>query len=340
MKKLQYLILTLVVFSASCSTDLNVLDDYKETAIVYGLLNQSDTAQYIKINKAFLGPGNALEIAQVFDSISYRNQLTVQLEQWKNGSKINTFTLTKDSSIAKPAGIFSSPKQILYKTKAALDQASDYNLIITNNTTNNVITGSTKLVNDFTVTKPFSSSLNFTNTVTKFKIEWTSSPHGKVYGVTLRFHYLEEDKVSSVVTPKTLDWVFGNQTTLSTQGGEVMFVEFMGEAFYQYLQSRIPVDNNVKRYLPSSGPHVDLIFSVGAEDLSTYIAVSQPSTGIIQEKPQYTNLKNGFGLFSSRYTKIKTGYQLTLTSTDSLYGGLFTRNIFCDPNTLSPFHCN
>ncbi|MFI5206056.1 MAG: hypothetical protein ACHQVK_03875, partial [Candidatus Paceibacterales bacterium] len=306
---------------------------------VYGLLNQSDTAQYIKINKAFLGPGNALQMAQVFDSITYGNQITVQLEQWKSGSKVTTITLSKDSSIAKPAGIFSYPKQILYKTKAALDEASQYNLVITNNATHNIITGSTQMISSFPISKPFSASINFTNTVNPFVIEWQSAVNGKIYGLTLRFHYLEEDKTTAVVTPKYIDWVFGNQTSLSTLGGETMSVDFMGEAFYQYLQYKIPVDGNVKRYLPTSGSHIDFIFSVGTSDLNTYILVSQPSTGIIQEKPQYTNLKNGFGLFSSRYTQTKTGYQLTLVSTDSLYGGTFTKNIFCDPNPLSPNHC-
>jgi len=340
MKSLYLLIAS--IFLISCSTDLNVLADYKETAIVHGLLSQSDTAQYIKINKAFIGPGNALEIAQVYDSVNYQNQLTVKLEQWKNGGKVSTITLTKDSSIAKPAGIFSSPKQMLYKTKATLDETSKYNLVITNNATHNVITGSTLLVNDFLVTKPFSTSLNFVSTTNKFKIEWTSSLNGKVYGVTLRFYYLEEDRSTGVVTKKFIDWIFGNQTTLSTKGGESMFIDFFGETFYQYLQNRLPVNNNVKRYVPNTGAyvHVDLIFTVGAEDLSTYIAVSAPSTGIIQERPQYTNLNNGFGLFSSRYTKIKTGYQLTSASVVELYSGQFTKNLFCDPIPGGPNSCN
>src|SRR6266567_785673 len=108
MKKVVLLAIVLMAISFGCSTDLNVMDDYKETAIVYGLLNQNDTAQYIKINKAFLGPGNALQIAQVFDSISYQHQLTVQLQEVDPIGKnvLKTILLIPDSSIAKPAGIF------------------------------------------------------------------------------------------------------------------------------------------------------------------------------------------------------------------------------------------
>jgi hypothetical protein len=339
-RKIVGIIVAVLALVSGCSTDLNVLADYKETAIVYGLLSQSDTAQYIKINKAFLGPGNALEIAQIFDSISYANQLTVQLEQIKNGTKVSTITLTKDSSIAKPSGIFSAPKQILYKTKTPLDQLSDYNLVITNNSTHNVVTGTTKLVDNVSVTQPYSGSVNFTSTVKPFRIEWTTSSNGKIYGVTLRFYYLEKDKSTSVITPKYVDWVFGNQISKTTQGGEVMYVEFMGEAIYQYLQYKLPIDNNVIRYLPTSGPDVDFIFTIGAEDLNTFIEVSRPSTGIIQERPQYTNLKNGFGLFSARLVQFKSGVNKLLpASIDSIYCGRYTKDLFDDPLTPDPNRC-
>jgi len=38
---------------SACSTDLDVIGDYKETMIVYGLLDQAQDTQYVKINKAF-----------------------------------------------------------------------------------------------------------------------------------------------------------------------------------------------------------------------------------------------------------------------------------------------
>jgi hypothetical protein len=32
-------------------------------------------------------------------------------------------------------------------------------------------------------------------------------------------------------------------------------------------------------------------------------SVNEPSSGIVQEKPDYTNVENGIGLFSCRYLK-------------------------------------
>jgi len=46
---------------------------------------------------------------------------------------------------------------------------------------------------------------------------------------------------------------------------------------------------------------VDYIFSVAAEDLNTYMEVSEPSLSIVQERPSFSNIYNGIGLFSSRF---------------------------------------
>jgi len=58
--------------------------------------------------------------------------------------------------------------------------------------------------------------------------------------------------------------------------------------------------------------------TVGSEDLETYINVNKPITGIVQERPQFTNINNGIGLFSSRFKKIRFDYDLTSSTLDYL----------------------
>ena len=111
-------VLAAILFITACNNKLNVLSPYKNVTVVYGLMDQSDTAHYIRVNKAFEGNGNAYTMAQQFDSSYYpANQLNVQL-QCVNISGNNVggpITLTADSSIPLPPGTFSYPKQILYK---------------------------------------------------------------------------------------------------------------------------------------------------------------------------------------------------------------------------------
>ena len=55
---------------------------------------------------------------------------------------------------------------------------------------------------------------------------------------------------------------------------------------------------------------VELLMTVGTEALNTYIKVNEPVTGISQQKPMFTNINNGLGSFSSRFT-YSTSKQLT-----------------------------
>lgn len=339
MRNIYLVLISCTLFLGACSTDLTVIDDYKDIAIVYGLLNQNDTAQYIKINKAFLGAGNALQMATVYDSVTYKN-LRVELERWKNGSKVGaSIKLNPDFSIPKPSGTFSSPLQMLYKTKSPLFEDSEYKLVITDTIKGNVVRGSTAMVQSIaSLSKPFSSTFNFTNKTIPFKIEWVSVPNGKMYGVTLRFYYIEKNVTTSQIdSSKYVDWVFANQNSQTTLGGQAMSVEFLGNDFFGFLKSQLaPPASNIQRYVKNvSAHHFDIIFTVGTEDLATYISVSQPATGLLQEKPQYTNLDNGYGVFAARYTKVFDGinsnnYMLGSFSLDSLYTGSRSGNLFFD----------
>ena len=71
----RFLILLCVVqLVSSCSKDFKIDAPYKDITIVYGLLNISDTAHYIRIHKAFLDESkNALVMATTTDSIYYKN---------------------------------------------------------------------------------------------------------------------------------------------------------------------------------------------------------------------------------------------------------------------------
>ena len=57
----------LVASLQSCNQDIDITGDFEETAVVYGLIDQADSVHLIKITRAFIGPGNALEISTIPD---------------------------------------------------------------------------------------------------------------------------------------------------------------------------------------------------------------------------------------------------------------------------------
>jgi len=87
-----------------------------------------------------------------------------------------------------------------------------------------------------------------------------------------------------------------------------------GKSFFNFLELNLTKDDEVVRYFNG----IDMLMTVGSEDLETYINVNKPITGIVQERPQFTNINNGIGLFSSRFTKIRLDYDLTSSTLDYL----------------------
>jgi hypothetical protein len=86
-------------------------------------------------------------------------------------------------------------------------------------------------------------------------------------------------------------------------------------------------------------------------ELKTWIDVNNPVTGIIQERPSYTNVVGGLGLFASRASAFVLNMPLlssspTLGETPgnikALMNGIYTSDLnFCDPNPNNgQYSCN
>ena len=115
----------------SCETDIDTTAEWKDISVVYGLFDQRDSVQYIKINKAFLGEGDALLFAKENDSINYPFPLNVWVEEWdENGDKVQTieFDTTTTYKPNDPNAVFSTGAQRIYK--GILDTIYGYKPII------------------------------------------------------------------------------------------------------------------------------------------------------------------------------------------------------------------
>ena len=75
-----------------------------------------------------------------------------------------------------------------------------------------------------------------------------------------------------------------------------MSLKIKGDQFFQFLSNNLD-NTTTKRFL-----NLDLIMTIGTVDLQTYINVNKPFSGIVQERPVFSNIENGVGLFSSRFT--------------------------------------
>jgi len=307
MKKTFLWIILFIGILVSCSTEVDNYADYKDITIVYGLLETAKDTTFIKITKAFLGPGNALFFAKNPDSSNYVAKLNVSLSGKKNGVELPLITLDTVTIHTKLAGdsIFYFPNQLLYYTTATLNPAAAYTLTVERPT--KTITSSTQLVQAFTILQP-TNRINFASSVPT-QIKWNSAMNGRRFEVVMQFNYLELQPGNPDTLHKSIVWNMGMKKSTTLAGGEVLDISYLGDDFYSRLGQELLDIQNVKRWAGK----VDLKISCGADALSTFIDVSTPSNSIVQEVPNYSNIDNGYGIFSSRLT-VNRQYLLTVQS--------------------------
>jgi hypothetical protein len=139
-------------------------------------------------------------------------------------------------------------------------------------------------------------------------IEWSSAKYGKRYEIVIRIKYKEVWLDSPDTVYKYVDWSMGTKKSVDDNGGEDMKVSYSNDGFYNLIGNEIPyedaaMEENVKERYTND---VDFIIAVAAVDLNTYMEVNEPSNSIIQERPEYTNISNGTGIFSSRFKNIRS----------------------------------
>ena len=317
MKKITFLFLLSSILFSSCETDFTVNADWKEVTVVYGLLDQSQEKQYIRINKAFLGNENAYVMASVTDSINYNtNNLEVKIEKLSaSGNVLETKMLT-DTIMFKEDGLFSVEENIIYvfDTDNFLNEEKEYKLTITNLVSGNIISSQTKLIHNLSLMSAFNNSAykmgfysqsgDFSNTT----IEWTHSKNAAIYQMTLFVSYTEYGADTIV---KTVQKVY---PIIEYDGNPNMSQQITGEEFFNLLAYNIPSSTTVNRRINN----LDILFSVGTADLNTYINLNEPPTGIVQERDLFTNIDSGIGLFTARYNKMQENIFLTTTTKEAI----------------------
>lgn len=307
MKKLFRLLLLFIVPVAfvSCETDFDVIADYKEVAIVYGLLDQSEPVHYLRINKAFLGKGNALTYAQVADSSSFGANIRVVLVETTPGGVKKDIVFDTVTLFNKKPGDFYSPGQLYYASDKALNENNTYELKVTNKKTALDVSSKTVLIHNFSFTRPSAGfkSQSFKRSIpTAQKFMWQNAVNGKRYQFKLFFNYKELNQAGDSSYRK-IEWVFPEQMTETTTGTGESDVTYVNEDFFKLIESKIPYTDQAAegKIISRYALNCDLEVTVIGDEFSTYLDANGPSTGVLIEKPSYSNITNGLGLLSCRY---------------------------------------
>ena len=322
MKKIYLLVSVFTIIFTSCDTDFDVNAEWEEVTVVYGLLDAGDEmkTQQIKISKAFLGKMDALQMAQFADSINFdQGELAVKVIKVKNNGTRDTITLDEVPTL-RNVGVFNDSIIVYtFENNNFLNSNFEYELLIKNNITGNEVSSITDVISGFDFDMGNGYPFGFIKTwipgspsATEFasaNLTWGQNypDKGEQYQINLIFNYKENNIAKDLI-----------YTSLVLEGTSQY--AFEGEKFFNFLKNELVQDPLIEREFLS----IDLMMTVGSEDLKTYRIINEEITGIVQERPQFTNINNGIGLFSSRFTKTRKGFSIAnrtidyLTSIDGL----------------------
>ena len=302
------ILLIAVIFGfQSCNDKIDLIGEFEETAVVYGLLDKADSVQYIKITRAFIGPGNSLNIAQIEDS-NYFNAIDATVTEFINGAETRSWTLTDTTINNKDEnGVFFAPDQKLYVfyTPAGQELVDNgiYKLNINVNNGQFQVTAETGIVSGISTNTDASTySFKFAKNTTEYKSVSVVAQAGNSYvlNTSLEIHF--DEFIGATSTPNSTIWKLGEADV--SPGSNKSFVA-TGKVFYEQIASKCASSDPLIDKRNFTGITVRVVG--GAEELYNYMLVNEPSSTLAQNKPTYTNLEatndhRVIGIFSSRFT--------------------------------------
>jgi hypothetical protein len=323
--KLQFILALAFLFN-SCHNKLELNAPYKEIPSIYAILSPSDSVQMIRINKIFLGEGNATQMAKISDSINYpEGELAVQLTRYVDGVAVpptynagtNTVVTFSERMIEAQPGAFSTHQRV-YVFRDSIYDNGEYHLTVRNNHTGNVFHAKTNSLKKvipyfpplgeqpyypYPLTTQEEKYINYSgDPKPPYEIRYLAN-ESYAYQLVIRFHIDEDDFKNG--RRQLLDYNAGTRTLREATkfaGGTIQYIShtFSGSGIFAAVGNEVSKwDNNI------AGRKVvimEYIIYTANREYMDYLEYLKPSLSINQNKPLYSNFDDGaaLGIFSIR----------------------------------------
>lgn len=325
--------LILIVTLLSCDNEVEINDDFEEVTTVFGLLSLREDTQFVKITRTFLDNNqSAIQLANDPDRLYY-DSLNVSLKEELTGKII---PLSK-TIVPKEPGLFTQEDNEVYFTTEGLLTTSIYTLKVIKPNGDSTL-GETRVTDGITISKPDArrgSSVNFVDFRKNFTdysfLFKTGSDIGE-FETKMVFKYIEI--INNDSTEKTIVLPLGRVKNDDLREDQEFTIIFEGFRFYEAIRNAIPADiNSPRRVLPND--NINIIVDAADADYTLFRDINGPIDGLAQTRPEYTNIENGIGLFSSRSINIGNS-RLNDDSRNYLFE-LYGRDANGNPNNPSEF---
>lgn len=319
------------LFVSACSNEFDVAAAYQDIPVVYGIVSPDDTAHYIRVERAFIDPkASAFEVAQIADSLYYpENAITVYLERQSTGQRYQ-FTRV-DGNLdghVRESGTFDQSPNWLYKLKpsqpgAIIKGGEKYKLIIERADGRAPVTAETEVPDTLFMITP--QPLDIPRQIaihgpSLSSVDFRVSPEAYLFDVFINIRYRELALDGSLIGNKNVRWQIGKNILRENNliGGGF----YRGKAFYQardfyeVLLRNVDTTANVQRYFNG----FDIQIQGAGPEIARYQESEAINAGLTgaEISTRYTNLSEGYGIFTARKGWSFDDFDLKPVSFDSL----------------------
>lgn len=320
-----------------CETEIDVIAPKKDMTIIYGLLEANQTRHYIRINRSFVGESAASVLAAEAGANEYKDEEVLQAEVRElgvDGNVRKSFQIKPTYVYGKENGTFFSDSNKVYYFDGTLSSDFEYQLYlrikpegedekevsaITNVLTSSEGTGSDIMVTKPRLTKPCGSigtdrdngevDWVINNEIRdSWSLKWSAANNASSYTSYGRFYYREVYPDGSVKKDSVLIPIGVENVTQNSDLGEVEF-RIAPSEFFQTIGREIPDfvtgEDEFERIINDT---IEFFIEIANEELATYVEINKPATNVVQERPEYTNVTNGIGIFASKYVTSTVRY--------------------------------
>lgn len=324
------LFMGLLSFSG-CETDIDVIAPKRDMTIIYGLLEANKTRHHIRINRSFVGEEAASVLATKPGINEYADdELQARIiELFEDGTPSGaTWELQSMFIDSKDEGTFNNDSNKIYYFDATLDVERLYKIeckIKVDGEEEKTVTATTDILGSkaanggleqLVLVRPKRSGSGSTNQgsdrtsdevvfvipsgyAPEFQVQWSGAKGGVRYTTYARLYYKDVDPVAGEVIRKDSVTLPMGTREFAPDAGNASF-SVNTQDIYSTIGIEVPDHAITDDFIRIVSDTLQFFVEIANEELSTYIAINQPITEVVQERPEYTNIDNGIGIFASR----------------------------------------
>ncbi len=279
---------------SSCTEDFDLTEPWKDIPVMYAMLNRFDTAQYVRIEKAFVSEDlSAAEIAKNPDSLYYKSAKVTLVNKTANKSYIMTKVDASKENYIRQEGDFATTPNFLYKVKTKdiiLRGQDDIVIELDRGDGSKIVSSQINMIKDVKLElDDLIRELGFNPTLNQ-TYSWLPGSNAQVFNFKLNIQVEERNSTDGSIVKKILS------TNILSNGIEKN-ATINGKVFYDLLSSNLIANPAISRSILD----VSLELKSGSKELRDYLTIVNANTGLTAslEIPRYSNISEGFGIVYS-----------------------------------------